>query len=161
MDFDERLQKAIQRGQRVSDSRVQASQSKALTEEELKRLHGRYQLQLSEHIEACLSKVAAHFPGFRYETVVGEQGWGAAVYRDDFGKATAGGRSNLYSRLQMTVRPFAAHHVLELAAKATIRNKEAFHRNHFQPLTEVDLEHFIELVDAWALEYAELYSARS
>lgn len=162
MDFDERLQKAIQRGQRVSESRSQASQSKAMTEEELKRLHSRFQLQLSEYIENCLSKVAAHFPGFRYETVVGDRGWGAAVYRDDFGKTSgSGGRNNFYSRLEMTVRPFASHHVLELAAKGTIRNKEAFHRNHFQPLAEADPEHFVELVDAWALEYAELYSARS
>ena len=47
----------------------------------------------------------------------------------------------------------------ELNAKATIRNKEIFNRKHFEKLTEVSLDTFRELVDAWILEYAEMFAA--
>ena len=51
--------------------------------------------------------------------------------------------------------------MLDLAAKATIRNKELFNRSHYQRLTEVDVTSFAELIDIWVLEYAELYAAKS
>ena len=70
---------------------LQSENERALSEEELKRLHSQYRLQLSEHIERCLSTLPGHFPGFRFETVVAERGWGAAVFRDDLapGRAAA------------------------------------------------------------------------
>jgi hypothetical protein len=49
--------------------------------------------------------------------------------------------------------------VLDIAAKGTVRNKEVLSRNHYQRLAEVDLQTFRELIETWALEYAELYSA--
>src|SRR5262245_11586472 len=127
MDFSERLEKAIQRGQRTHDAAERARAEAALGEEELKRLHSQYRLELSEHVDECLKQLPRHFPGFRHETVVGTSGWGAAVSRDDL-QLDGGRRQSLYSRLELTVRPFATSHVLELVAKGTIRNKEVFNR---------------------------------
>ena len=60
-----------------------------------------------------------------------------------------------------TVRPYSPSlHVLELAAKGTIRNKEVYNRVHYQLLTEVHMEQFAEMIDLWVLEFAELYAAR-
>lgn len=160
MDFEKRLEKAIERGQRRGDEQAKAAAQQAVSEEELKRLHTRYRLDLSEHIESCLRRLPDHFPGFRYETVVGDRGWGAAVSRDDVGRSPDGGRKNFFSRLEMTIRPFSTYHVLELTAKGTVRNKEAYNRTHYQRLAEVDPRTFSDMIDLWVLEYAELYAAR-
>ena len=160
MNFDERLQRAIQRGQHIAEQRRNESEAKALTEEQLKRLHSQNRLTLSEHIEKCLRALPSHFPGFRFETIVSDRGWGAAVSRDDADSTPGRARSNVYSRLEMLVRPHSSANVLELAARGTVRNKEIYNRTHFQVLNEVDLERFLELVDQWVLEYAELYAAR-
>lgn len=161
MEFEKRLEKAIQRGHRASAAQAHARQQQALSEEELRRLHSQYRLELSEHIEQCLSKLARHFPGFQYQTVVGESGWGAKVSRDDFTPTSGGGRDNLFSRMEMVIRPFSQAHALDLGAKGTIRNKEVFNRTHFQRLDEAETETFIEMIDLWTLEYAELFAARS
>ena len=160
MDFDQRLKKAMERGQRRGDVAAQAARAKALGEEELKRLHSQLRLQLSEHIEGCVERLAHHFPGFTYETIFGERGWGAACSRDDV-RLSSGRRDNDYSRLEMTIRPFATYHVVDLAAKGTIRNKEVFNRNHFEKIQDVDITTFRELIDVWVLEFAELYAANS
>jgi hypothetical protein len=160
MEFHERLEKAIERGQRASSTRAQADLEKAVTEKELTRLHSQYRLQLSERIESCLRQLADRFPGFRFKTIVNRSGWGAAVSRDDIKLVPGGGRTNYFSRLEMLIRPASAYHILDLAAKATIRNKELFNRSHFQRLTEVDLTSFTELIDLWVLEYVELYAAK-
>ena len=160
-DFEQRLQKAIERGRRASDARAQAEAQKALSEQELRGLHTQYRLELSEHIEQCLGKLAQCFPGFRLETVVSERGWGAAISRDDAGAEWPRSRENFYSRLEVLIRPVAEFFVLEMVAKGTVRNKEYLNRSHFQKLAEVDLDSFIELADRWALEYAELYAAKS
>src|SRR5687768_12439939 len=106
MDFEKRLAKAIERGQRQGSASAEQQQSQTLNEEELKRLHSQYRLQLSEHIENCLRRLPQHFPGFRFESVVSERGWGAAVLRDDSSAARGNARTNLFSRLEMLVRPF-------------------------------------------------------
>ena len=159
MGFEERLEKAIQRGRRRGDENAREAEAKALGEEELKRLHSKYRLGLSEQIEDCLRQLAGHFPGFRFETIYGDRGWGAAASRDDI-EIKRGQRSNYYSRLEMTIRPFSSLHILELTAKGTIRNREIFNRKHFEKLSEVDRDNFSELVDLWVLEYAELYCAK-
>lgn len=159
-DFDERLKKAIERGQHRGETRSQRAREKALSEEELKSLHTKYRLDLSEHVERCVRQLPDHFPGFRFQSVYGERGWGAACVRDDVGVGSGGKRTNFYSRFEMTVRPFSASHVLELSAKGTIRNKEAFNRSHFEKLGDVDPESFAQLIDFWVLDYAELYAAR-
>ena len=160
MDFQQRLENAIQRGQRSQDVAARAKAEQAMGEEELKRLHSQYRLELSEHIEHCLRQLPQHFPGFRYETLVGDRGWGAAISRDDL-SLVDGRRENYFSRLEIVVRPFSSSRVLELAAKGTIRNKEIYNRSQFQMLAHVDMASFRELVDRWVLEYAELYAAKS
>ena len=161
MNFEERLQKAIDRGTGRRDKQVDKAQSEVLSEEELKRLHSKHRLELSEHIEECTLRVANHFPGFQQETIYGERGWGAAISRDDFGLNESGQRDNNYSRLEMTIRPFADYHVVDLAGKGTIRNKEIFNRNHFEKIKDTDVTTFRELIDVWVLEFAELYAAKS
>ena len=159
-DFQKRLTKAIERGQRAGDDRARAEAEKALSEQELRRLHSEYRLELSERIETCLKTLPRHFPGFRFETVVNDRGWGAAVRRDDLKVDRKRQRTSYFSHLEMLIRPRSEYNVLELAAKATIRNKELFHRTHFQRLAEADLTSFTEMIDLWVLEFAEIYAAK-
>ena len=58
-----------------------------------------------------------------------------------------------FSRLEMTIRPLTEAYVLELAAKATVRNKDEFARAHYQRLSDVDLASFTELIDLWTLNW--------
>jgi len=159
MDFHERMQKAIERGQRTGDARARAEAEKALTEEELKRLHSQYRLEVSETIEQCLAELPKRFPGFQFETLFGDRGWGAAVTRNDVNMA-AGRREELFSRLEMTVRPYSKLTVLELSGKGTIKNKEVFNRTHYQRIPEVDTASFISTIDNWVLEFAELFASK-
>jgi len=161
MDFDERLQRAIVRGEQARNAEGRRKTEQALSEDELKTLHSKCRLDLSEHIENCLRRLADHFPGFDFQTIVGEDGWGAKINRDDFQPGRGRQSENLYSRLEMVIRPFSATHIVELAAKATIRNKENFNRSHYQFLDQYDAKAFQELIDLWLLEYAEQYASRS
>jgi hypothetical protein len=159
MDFDKRLEKAIDRGCQTRAAEGQKQANDAMSIEDLKNLHSKCRLDLSEHIETCLRQLADHFPGFQFQSVVSEEGWGAKISRDDY----VGGRgdvNNLYSRTEMLIRPFSSTHIIELAAKATVRNKEIFNRSHYQFLNQVDVDSFRELIDLWALEYAEQFAAR-
>jgi len=159
--FEERLKRAIDRGQRRSASRLEQERVAAMSEEDLKNLHGKYRLSLSDHIELCVRNMPVHFPGFEFKTTYGSAGWGASCSRDDFGQLNDGNRTSLFSRLEMAIRPYSSLHVLELAAKGTVRNKEIYNRTHFEKLEEADTETFRELIDVWVLEYAELYAASS
>jgi hypothetical protein len=161
VEFHNRLDKAIERGRRASSARVRAEARQAVTEQQLARLHSQYRLQLSERIENCLRQLADRFPGFGFETIVSERGWGAAISRDDIILKSRSRQTSYYSRLEMLIRPASSYHVLDLRAKATIRNKELFNRSHFQRLTEVDLTSFTETIDLWVLEYAELFATKS
>jgi len=160
MDFEHRLQKAIERGRRRGESEADARAAEGMTEEELRRLHSQYRLQMSEHIESCIRRLPNYFPGFQYETIYGERGWGAACKRDDVRVSGPGQRTNLYSRLEMTVRPYTSLHVLELTAKGTVHNRELFNRQHYERLVDADPAVFLELIDAWVLEFAELYASK-
>jgi hypothetical protein len=161
MEFRNRLNKAIERGRRASSAQAQAAAKQAVTEKELARLHTQYRLELCERIEGCLRQLADRFPGFRFETIVSERGWGAALSRDDIVLRPGKRQATYYSRLEVLISPASSYHVLDLRAKATIRNKEVFNRSHFQRLTELDLTSFTETIDLWVLEYAELYAAKS
>lgn len=158
MDFRARLQKAAERGQRARDQKRRQQQAQALSEEECRRLHSSLRLTLSEHVEACLKQLVDNMPGFRFETIVDDQGWGGAVNRDDIG-VKRGRRDNFFSRLQLVISPFNKYHVLELSAKGTVRNKECFSRSHYQRLDDVDEQSFRELIELWVLDYAEAYAA--
>ncbi|GAB4138569.1 MAG: hypothetical protein Tsb009_06850 [Planctomycetaceae bacterium] len=159
MDFSKRLEKAIERGHKTREQLGQAEEEKALNEEELRTLHSKYRLDLSEHIESCMKQLADQFPGFRFQTVVEEDGWGARISRDDYAPGSGQHSKNLYSRLEMLIRPFSSTHIIELSAKGTVRNREVINRNHYQFLSQVDLDSFIELIDLWILEYAEKFAA--
>jgi hypothetical protein len=158
MSFRERLQRATERGKQARAAQLNEAAARALSEEECRRLHSQYRLTLTEYIEQCVRELADNFPGFRLETIVDESGWGAAVSRDDVSLGP-GGRGSVFSRLKVVVSPYSKYHVLELAAKGTVRNKEVLSRNHYQRLADVDLESFRELIELWVLDYAELYSS--
>jgi hypothetical protein len=160
MSFDDRIRQAIERGHQRSQAAARDAAAKALTEEEYRRLHSSRRLALSDYIESCVKRLPSFFPGFQYETMYGDRGWGGACFRDDL-RFDRGGRTTDYSRLEVTIRPYSALHVLDLAAKGTIRNKEVFNRNFFEELEAADEPKFRELIDAWVLEYAELYAART
>lgn len=159
--FDERLAKAIERGEQRGTVRAEAERAKQLSEEELRQLHTKFRLKFSEQIEHTMRRLPQYFPGFHFETTFGERGWGAACSRDDFGPGDAGRRGSTYSRLELAIRPYSQLGIVELSAKATIKNKEVFSRSHFQLIQEVDESSFSQRIDAWVLEYAELYAARS
>lgn len=158
MDFKQRLQRATERGHQARDEKVRKAAEAAMSEEEWRRLHSDYRHSLTDHIEGCLKQLADNFPGFNYETVVEDKGWGGSVVRDDL-HMRAGRRDSLFSRLTMTVSPHNDYHFLELVAKGTVRNKENFSRNHYQLLKEADLDSFLQLVEQWTLDYAEHYAA--
>jgi hypothetical protein len=159
MDFDARLQRAIQRGQQSKASAEQQRLRAELSEEECKSLHSRSRLELSEHIERCLKRVADAFPGFDYAPVVSSDGWGAKISRDDIEGGAGRPLTKRYSRLEMLIKPYTSSRILELQARGMIRNKEVLSRNHFQFLAEADLDGFRELINQWVLEYVEKFSA--
>jgi hypothetical protein len=159
-EFQSRLESAIARGKKRAELKSHQERQKELSEEELKRLHTSYRLSLCERIESAINGVADHFPGFRIESLFGEVGWGAACYRDDL-RIESGRRNNQYSRLEMVIRPYSDLKVLDLKGKGTVMNRELFNRSHYIPVAEADAEDFEQLIDAWSIEYAEVYAAKS
>ena len=159
-DFEERLQRAIQRGQQVRREDGASADSDAASEEDLRSQHSHLRNEISEHIEGCLRKLCDHFPGFDFNTVLNEKGWGARISRDDIrlGRGTA---KNEYSRLEVLVRPFSDAHILEISTKGTIRNRESLNRTNFKFLKEAAPEPLRKIVDGIALEFAEQYSAHA
>ncbi len=158
MEFDERLKRAIDRGTRRREKERDEALRKQLDEAELKRLHSKIRLELSERIETCIKRLVDHFPGFEMETIFGERGWGAACYRDDI-RLTRGWGKRIFSRLEIVVRPLSQYHLVDVAAKGTVFNKELFERKHYEPIQDTDTQVFTELIDRWVLEYAELFAA--
>jgi hypothetical protein len=159
MEFEQRLQRAIQRGQQTRVARDQEQASRKMSSEEQRSVHSRARIDLSDRIETCLRKLADNFPGFRYESILGEQGWGSRIARDDLQLQRGGPSSSLYSRLELLVTPLGSIPIVEMVGKGTIRNREVIQRRHFQQLDQLDLESFAELIDLWVLEYAEQYAA--
>lgn len=159
MDFEKRLQKAIERGRRLGDLRAQEEMRRRMTEEELRRLHGQYRIALNEHIEQCLRNLAQQLPGFQVEAIVSDRGWGAAASRDDLVETAPGHLENRFHHLELFVTPWNPTAVLELRGKAIVQDKELFYRWYAQPVAEVELEGFLRRVDQWVLEFAEAYAA--
>ncbi|MEZ6057069.1 MAG: hypothetical protein R3C01_10230 [Planctomycetaceae bacterium] len=159
MNFEDRLERAIQRGQHSRATKDREEAAKKLTDDELRSLYSTARLELSERVEECLKKLADHFPGFHYESLMGESGWGAKVTRDDLNFSAGITSRSLYSRLEMVVTPFGSKPIVELVAKGAIRNRELFHRRHYQQLEQLDLSTFCDMVDQWVVEYAEEFAA--
>lgn len=159
-EFQSRLESAISRGKKRAELNSNQQRQKELSEEELKRLHTSFRLSLCDRIESAINGVADHFPGFRIESLFGEVGWGSACYRDDL-RIESGRRTNQYSRLEMVIRPYTDLKVLDLKGKGTVMNRELFNRSHYVAVADADPQEFEQLIDAWAIEYAEVYAAKS
>jgi hypothetical protein len=159
MDFEDKLKKAILRGQNRGSSNRTSQQQKQLSLDELKNRHSEYRLSLSDYIEQGLKKLCEHFPGFEFETIYGERGWGGAIYRDDIRRDATGKTGSFYSRLEITVRPINEFNVLNIVGKGTIQNKEIFAWNFFKDIPEVSTEEFQKKTDTWILLYAEKFAS--
>lgn len=159
MSFDQRLERAIERGQQHRSTQAREQAEREMTEDECKNLHSKSRLELSENIEVCLRKLVEHFAGFDFESVMGADGWGAKISRDDLAPGDGKPLNKYYSRLEMVIRPYSESRIVELIARGTIRNKEVLSRTHYQQLAQLDLEGFRDLIDQWVLEYAEKFSA--
>lgn len=160
MDFQQRLEKAIARGERSRTARDQAELARQLSAEEIRSRHSSARTELSDKIEACLRKLADHFPGFQYQSLIGSDGWGAKVSRDDLRLQSGRSSESLYSRLEMLVTPLGTAPIVEIVAKGTIRNREVFHRRHYQQLETLDVTVLEQMIEQWVLEYAEQYAAQ-
>jgi hypothetical protein len=161
MEFEQRLKRAIQRGEQSRAASDLADRAKHLTAEELKTRYSSGRIEISEHIEICLRKLVDHFPGFNFSSIMGETGWGAKIVRDDLSLKPGRAQESQYSRLELVVTPRGSADILEVVAKGTIRNREVFHRRYFQRLVELDIQVFEEQIDAWVVEYAEQFAANS
>lgn len=159
-DFEERLQRAIQRGQQARMADSASADADAATEEDLRMKHSQLRSDLTDHIENCLQKLCDHFPGFEYNTVLNEKGWGARISRDDI-KLGRGTAKNEYSRLEVLVRPFSDMHILEIATKGTLRNRESLNRSNYRFLKDATAKDLKQIVDGIVLEFAEQFSANA
>ncbi|MFK7767543.1 MAG: hypothetical protein AB8B55_10010 [Mariniblastus sp.] len=160
MDFEDKLQEAIERGQSRSTAKQDAQKQASMTKEDLRNRHNEFRLNLSDHIETCLKKMADHFPGFDYETIYGSKGWGGAVSRNDIDRGPDGRAGSFFTRVEITVRPQNEFNVVNIAGKGTIRDKEVFVWNHFEEIGEAKQEAYEELIDKWVLQFAETFAAR-
>jgi len=159
MEFEDRLRRAIERGTKTRDDRGREELARELTLEELRTLHSRYRLDVSEHVESCLKKLSDHLPGFKYQNIMSEEGWGGRLFRDDLHLVPGKPPESRYSRLDLLISPFTPSGILELVVKGTVRNREVINRKHYQRLGEFDRDAFLELIDLRVLEFAEAYSA--
>ena len=157
-EFDEQLKQAIQRGLKTNEARQREAAKQQLNAEDLKRRHTEFRLGISERIEKTLQSLINQLPGFEYENIYGDRGCGGAVLRDELSIAH-GKRTNVYSRLEVTVKPFIELGIVNMNAKGTIKNKEMFTRRHHDPVQEADMDQFLTMVDRWVLEFAQLYTA--
>ncbi len=160
MDFEKRLQKAINRGETTRRLQAEERAERELSEEDLRNLHSGYRLELSEHIEECLRKLADHFPGFTFSTLVSEEGWGARVVRDDL-RFQSGRKETLFSRFELFIRPYSTAHIVELVAKGTVHNKEVMKQSQYQFLADFDMDTFQAMIDQRVLEFAETYASKA
>ncbi|MBU6236992.1 MAG: hypothetical protein KGQ51_04120 [Planctomycetes bacterium] len=158
-EFEERLKNAVARGASRAESLQSAEERKRQEAEELKRLHTKYRLELTDHIEHAIKKLIDMFPGFRFQGVFGNAGWGSACVRDDL-VIERGSRANKYSRLEIVVRPVNEFNVLDLQAKGTIADRELMTRSLYHLVSQADMEKFRKAVDDWVIAYAELYAMK-
>ncbi len=157
MDLQKRLHDAINRGQNKEAKKPTVGDTQ-LTAEQLKNLHNNFRLELSSYIETVIAQIVEQLPGFNSETLFGDKGWGAAIFRDDL-VLNRTVRKNEYSRFEIFVRPMSDYYVVDLATKATIRNREAWNRNHFKPIVEAEMQALTEQINIWAVQFVEQYTA--
>ncbi len=159
MDFNERLQRAVERGQTRRDAELRAQTQALMTEEQFRTLHSQSRLELSDHLEAGLHKLADTFPGFSFQTVATPDGFGAKIIRDDLRSRGSKPLAHEYSHLEFVIRSYSPRHLLEISCRGAIANKEVLQRTHYQVLNRLDTDTFREQIDHWILEYAEKFAA--
>lgn len=159
MDFNERLQRAVERGQSRRDAELQAQSQARMTEEQFRALHSQSRLELSDHIDAGLHKLADTFPGFEFQTVATPDGFGAKIARDDLRSRGGKPLGHEYSHLELVIRSYSPRHLLEIGCRGAISNKEVLQRTHYQVLDRLDIDTFREQIDHWILEYAEKFAS--
>ena len=159
MGLDDQLEKAILRGRERNASKLDSEKQRLLTAEEIRNRHNLFRLNLSEYIEESLKKLAQHFPGFDYETIYGERGWGGALYREDLARGPSGRAGAYFSRVEITVRPQNEFNVVNIAGKGTVKDKEIFTWNHFKDISESTDDEFQQTIDSWIIQYAEQFAA--
>lgn len=160
MDFDDQLDKAIQRGQQRSVKRLQDQKKKSLDAEDIKRRHDGFRLHLSEYIETSLKRLADRFPGFEYEIVYGSKGWGGSIHRHDLTRGPDGKAGSFFSRLELSVRSLNSFNVVNIVGKGTIADKELFSWNHFKDIEDATFEEFEDKLNNWMIQYVEQFAAR-
>lgn len=159
MEFQDRLKRAIARGEKSRNEHDRLALDQQLSLDELKSLHSGYRLELSEHIESCLKQLAEELPGFEYQTIVNDDGWGGRLTRDDLHLVPGKAAETRYSRFEALIAPFSSGAIVELITKATVRNREVMNRKSYQKVDEFNIDSFKEMVDHRVLEFAENYSA--
>ena len=160
MDFESKLEEAIQRGQNRNAAKTNAQKQSELSKEDVRNRHNNYRLNLSDYIESCLKKLANHFPGFEYEIIYGSKGWGGALSRVDIDRGPSGKAGSFFSRIEITVRPQNEFNVVNIIGKGTIRDKELFSWNHFEAILAAKQEDFEQMIDNWIFQFAEQFAAR-
>ncbi len=159
MDFEDELQQAIKRGTKRNADQKATDHKALLSKEEIRNRHNEFRLTLSDHIEKGLAKLQNHFPGFDYETIYGERGWGGAISRDDLALGPDGKGGSFFSRLEITVRPQNEYNIVNIAGKGTVKNKETANWNFYKDVQEASIEQFSKKIDQWILLYAEQFAA--
>jgi hypothetical protein len=159
MDFQERLQRAVHRGEQRRSQSARDRALAQLSEEDSKALHAQARAEVSDHLEACLKHLADTFPGFDFQTVLSADGYGAKVHRDDLRSRSGRPLSHEYSHLELLVRSYSPSKILEVVGRGTIANKEVLNRSTYQFLNQLDLDSLKQQVDQWVLEYAERFAA--
>jgi len=160
MDFESKLEQAIQRGQNRTAAKNDAQKKSQMSKEEVRNRYNEFRLNLSDYIEVGLKKLANHFPGFDYETIYGAKGWGGAMSRNDLDRGRDGKAGSFFSRIEITVRPQNEFNVINIAGKGTIRDKEMFTWNHFDAILDAEQPDFEKMIDNWILQFAEQFAAR-
>jgi len=160
MNFEDQLEKAIQRGQQRNVKREQDRKKKTLDADEIKLRHNEFRLHLSEHIESSLNQLAERFPGFEYDIIYGTKGWGGAIHRTDLTRGPDGKAGSFFSRIELTVRQHNEYNVVNIAGKGTIADKELFSWNHFEDIDEATFESFEEKLNNWMIQFAEQFASR-
>lgn len=159
MDLDKELQEAIERGNRKQADRKESARAARMSQEDIRNRHNEFRLALSDYIEQGLRKLQNHFPGFDYETIYGQKGWGGGLSRDDLALGPDGRGGSFFSRLEITVRPQNEFNVVNIAGKGTIKNKEMFNWNHYEDVAAAQMDAFQAKIDQWILMYAEQFAA--
>ena len=157
-EFSKRLESAIERGKQVANQKADDQRQREQTEEELRDRHTELRLVLCEKIEKTINSLADHFTGFRSESVYDEDGWGSAAFRENLHIAD-GKRMTKFSRFELVVRPCTELLVLDIKAKATVNSREVFNRSHYCKVAEVELADFERCIEAWSIQFAEIFAA--